>query len=141
MSQLLARLDTDERQQQRQHLRNLFSSDFLTAELNIYAYASHYLGGFDGAEWRYHALPCGGGFLAPDSASERFHDPAKGFSATVSGETAGIIITALVLNHRCWLYDRHDEEELSQFYGWRFEQLRHHAVMRPDGSLIFMALH
>lgn len=87
----------------------LFAGDFMCAELNIYQYADRFLSDYDGGVWEYAQLP-GGGFMKPEGEARwHFSNPVNYSELDVSAEAAGIIITALVLNHRSWMYDRHDE--------------------------------
>jgi hypothetical protein len=65
-------------------LSMIFAGDFMRAELYIYQYAARFLSYYDGGVWEFAQLPAGG----------------------------GIIIIAQVLNHRCWMYDRHDEDAI-----------------------------
>jgi len=58
----------------------------------------------------------------------------------VRAEAAGIIITALVLNHRSWMYDRHDEEELCAHSCERHRQLMKYAGEHHEADAIFHAL-
>ncbi|WP_235589284.1 hypothetical protein [Type-D symbiont of Plautia stali] len=62
----------------------LFGDDFMRAETNLYLFADRFLAHYDGGVWDFALLPSGG----------------------------GIVITSLVLNHRSWMYDHHDEGEL-----------------------------
>lgn len=124
-----------------QFLPCLFGHDFTRAEFNVYSYADRYLAGYDGGVWGYALLPGGGGFMKPGGEeSWRFVNPDNSSDVTVSSEAAGIIITALVLNHRSWMYDRHDEEELCALYCRRHRQLMDYAATHPEAAAIFRAL-
>ncbi len=119
----------------------LFSRDYLNGELNIYAYAARYIEGYSGGMWQFCKLPNGGGYLAP-TCKERYDicNPENWYNGTMSAEAAGIFITSLVLNHRCWLHYHNDEEELSQHYVNRFEQLREFIQTHPERAEIQAAL-
>lgn len=81
-------------------LPDLFGGDFMTSEASVYAYAHRYCPEYQGGFWHFYRLPDGGGFMAPDTPELLLCNTANGFEQTVSGEVAGIILTALVLNHR-----------------------------------------
>jgi len=119
----------------------LFGDDCIRAENNVYLYASRYLDGYDGGVWAYAALPEGGGFMKPEG-EERWHfvNPDNGADFSLGSEAAGIVITALVLNHRSWMYDRHDEEELCRLYCHRHRQLMAYAGTHPEADAILRAL-
>ncbi|AGN88356.1 antirestriction protein [Enterobacter sp. R4-368] len=119
----------------------LFGHDFICAENNVYNYAAQYLEGYDGGVWDYAVIPEGGGFMKPEG-EERWHfSNSQNFAdLTLSSEAAGIVITALVLNHRSWMYDRHDEEELCRLYCRRHHQLMAYAEYHPEAAAIFRAL-
>lgn len=79
----------------------LFGHDFISAENNIYLYATRYLDGYDGGAWDYAELPEGGGFMKPEGEARwRFVNPLSDADLSLGNEAAGIVITALVLNHR-----------------------------------------
>ena len=119
----------------------LFGDDFFRAEHNVYLYAARYLADYDGAVWDFALLPSGGGFMQPaDDERWRFVNQGNDSDVTVSSEAAGIIITALVLNHRSWMYDRHDEEELCRHFCRRHRQLMAYAETHPEAAAIFRAL-
>ncbi|CAK9887207.1 MAG: hypothetical protein XXXJIFNMEKO3_LKCDNKCA_00155 (plasmid) [Candidatus Erwinia impunctatus] len=126
---------------QNHFLQNLFSDDFSASENNVYFYANRYLSGFDGEMWGFTPLPDEGCYMAPLVSSEwqlSSHSRAEGM--TVSSDAAGIIITALVLNHRSWFFDRHDEEELCAHFCRRHRQLMACAATHPEAETIFLAL-
>lgn len=119
----------------------LFAGDFMRAELNIYNYADRFLSDYDGSVWEFAYLPGGGGFMKPEGETHwHFSDQANNSELHVSAEAVGIIITALVLNHRSWMYDRHDEEELCAHYCERHRQLINYASLHPEADAIFSAL-
>ncbi|MCH9299951.1 MULTISPECIES: antirestriction protein [Pantoea] len=122
----------------------LFGHDFMRAENNVYLYADRYLANYDGAVWdfvRVPGVPHGGGYMKP-AGEERwqFSSPHVWTDLEISSDAAGIIITALVLNHRSWLYDRHDDEELCAHFCRRYRQLTAFAQIHPEAAAIFCAL-
>ncbi|WP_168403384.1 antirestriction protein [Erwinia amylovora] len=122
-------------------LPRLFSHDYCRAEFNVYAYADRYLADYDGAEWHFVAFSqYGGGFMKPDVEHAHFINPDNGTNLWLSAEAAGIIITALVLYHRSFMYDRHDEEELYAHFSLRHRQLMTFASSHPEATAIFCAL-
>lgn len=119
----------------------LFGDDFIRAENNVYSYAARYLDGYDGGVWDYATISEGGGFMKPEG-DERWHfcNPLNFADLTLSSEAAGIVITALVLNHRSWMYDHHDEEELCRLYCRRHRELMAYAECHPEADAILRAL-
>ncbi|KMV67264.1 antirestriction protein, partial [Erwinia sp. OLMDLW33] len=91
-------------------------------------------------EWNFVALENGGGFMQPDGDEWHFSNPDNGAEMTLSAEAAGIVITAMVLNHRSWFYDRHDEPELCEHYCGRFRQLTGFISAHPEYGAIWRAL-
>lgn len=65
-----------------------------------------------------------------------YSNPYHWTELEISAEAADIIITALVLNHLSWLYDRHDNEELSAHFCQLMEYVKDH----PEAAAIFCAL-
>jgi hypothetical protein len=119
----------------------LFGDDFIRAENNIYIYAARYLHDYEGGAWDYAVLPEGGGFMKPEGDTRwRFVNPLSDADLSLGSEAAGIVITALVLNHRSWMYDHHDEEELCRLYCQRHRELMAYAGCHPEADAILRAL-
>ncbi|MDM6737030.1 antirestriction protein, partial [Enterobacter hormaechei] len=90
-------------------LPELFGTDFLAAEMQVYALAEKHITDYCGGFWHFIRIPEGGGYMMPDG--DRFHltNPDNWFDRSVSADAAGIIITALAINRRIWLhYERGD---------------------------------
>ena len=122
-------------------LPSLFGHDYVQAENNVYLYASRYLANYDGTVWDFVPLPGGGGYMKPEGEERyMYSNPYHWTELEISADAAGIIITALVLNHRSWLYDRHDDEELSAHFCQRHRQLMECVKTHPDAAAIFCAL-
>ncbi|MBY4841163.1 antirestriction protein [Pantoea sp. DY-5] len=121
-------------------LPSLFGDDFMRAENNVYLYAARYMTNYNGGEWTFVHLEQGGGYMIPPDGTWRFENPENWSVAEVSADAAGIIITALVLNHRSWMYDRHDEEELCALFCRRHRQLMVWAETHSEAAAIFRAL-
>ncbi|HCM9227669.1 antirestriction protein [Enterobacter bugandensis] len=121
-------------------LPDLFGGDFMTSEASVYAYAQRYCPEYQGGFWQFYRLPEGGGYMAPDVESLTLCNPDNWFEQTVSGEVAGIILTALVLNHRSWHHSNHDHEELCRHFCRRYEQLMAFADTHPESATIWRAL-
>ena len=118
----------------------LFGDDFMCAENNVYLYADRFLAGYDGVVWDFALLPSGGGFMKPAAEKTwRFVNPANHSDVSLSSEAAGIVITSLVLNHRSWMYDRHDDVELCILYCRRQRQLTNYAFYHSEAAVIFAA--
>lgn len=119
----------------------LFGDDFMRAENNVYLYADRFLADYDGGVWDFALLPSGGGFMKPAAEETwRFVNPANDSDVRLSSEAAGIVITSLVLNHRSWMYDRHDEGGLCALCCRRYRQLTDYAFEHPEAAAIFRAL-
>jgi hypothetical protein len=119
----------------------LFGDDFMRAESNVYLYADRFLADYDGAVWEFALLPSGGGFMKPVSEEFwRFVNPANHSDVSLSSEAAGIVITSLVLNHRSWMYDRHDDVELCALYCHRHRQLIDYAFDHPEAAAMFVTM-
>ncbi|MGC1026725.1 antirestriction protein [Pantoea agglomerans] len=122
-------------------LPSLFGHDYVQAENNVYLYASRYLANYDGTVWDFVQLPGGGGYMKPEGEERyMYSNPYHWTELEISADAAGIIITALVLNHRSWLYDRHDDEELSTHFCQRHRQLMERVKTHPEAAAIFCAL-
>jgi len=121
-------------------LPDLFGGDFMTSEASVYAYAHRYCPEYQGGFWHFYRLPDGGGFMAPDLPELLLCNTANWFEQTVSGEVAGIILTALVLNPRSSVHSNHDHEELCRHFCRRHEQLMDFIDSHPDSAAIWRAL-
>ncbi|MEY8712246.1 antirestriction protein [Mangrovibacter phragmitis] len=121
-------------------LPDLFGSDFMLSEASVYGYAQRFCPDYPGGFWQFYRLPDGGGYMAPDVDTLTFCNTDNGFEQTVSGDVAGIILTALVLNHRSWHHSHHDREELCRHFCRRYEQLMAFADTHPDAAVIWRAL-
>lgn len=119
----------------------LFGRDYLNGELNVYAYARQYLPGYDGGEWHFYTLHVGGGYMAPAGEGRcKVCNSDNGYVGEMSADAAGIFVTAMVLNHRCFMWHRRDEEELSQHLSQRFDELRRYIDCHPERLAILSAL-
>lgn len=121
-------------------LPTLFGSDYVRAECCIYAYADKYIQGYDGCEWVFNQLPDGAGYLAPEDERVVVSNPDNWFEGEMSGDAAGIFITAMVLNHRAWMHSHHDEEEACRHYVNRYEQLMAFVSTHREAGAIYRAL-
>lgn len=121
-------------------LPTLFGADYLSAEASIFAYATKYLRDYSGGEWTFNQLPDGAGYLAPEDERVFVSNPDNWFEGEMSGDAAGIFITAMVLNHRSWLHSHHDEEEACRHYVKRYEQLMAFVSTHREASAIYRAL-
>ncbi|WP_255474408.1 MULTISPECIES: antirestriction protein [Pantoea] len=96
--------------------------------------------GYNGGFWEFVQLPNGGGFMQSPGDEYRFRNPENWTDMIVSAEVAGIILTALVLNHRSWMHSHHDQEELCAHFCERYEQLMAYADTHTEGGALFRAL-
>lgn len=127
-------------EQRMSFLPMLFGRDLLRAEASIFSYAQRYCPAYSGGLWNFYMLPDGGGFMAPDLETLVFRNADNWFEQEVTGEVAGIILTALVLNHRSWHHSHHDNEEMCAHFCLRYEQLMAFADSHPDSAAIWRAL-
>ncbi|MEN3262545.1 antirestriction protein [Sodalis endosymbiont of Spalangia cameroni] len=118
----------------------LFGEDFLDAEMQVYDYANRYLPEYNGGFWHFIRLPDGGGYMMPDVGPVRLVNDDNRFDRTVSNDVAGIILTSLVINHRCGLHHDRDRAGLVKLFIQREEQLWHHIVAHPECGDIYAAL-
>ena len=118
----------------------LFGADYVNAEACIYAYAAKYIRDYNGGEWTFNQLPDGAGYLAPDEDRVTVFNADNGFEGEMSGDAAGITITALVLNHRSWMHDHHDERDACRHYIRRYEQLMSIVATNRESRAIYRAL-
>ncbi|QHS50054.1 antirestriction protein (plasmid) [Klebsiella michiganensis] len=121
-------------------LPTLFGADYVKAEACIFAYAQKYLRDYCGGEWAFNQLPEGAGYLAPEDERVVVSNPDNWFEGEMSGDAAGIFITAMVLNHRAWMHSHHDQPEASRHYVNRYEQLMAFASTHREASAIYRAL-
>ncbi|WP_318388873.1 antirestriction protein [Enterobacter sp.] len=118
----------------------LFGADFMAAEATMYAYADRFCENYQGGFWEYYRLPNGSGFMVPEGETLLFCSSDNWFEQEVSAEVAGIIITALVLNHRSWHHSHHDRGELCQHFCKQYELLMDFISTHPDAGVIYRAL-
>lgn len=121
-------------------LPTLFGADYVKAEACIYAYAAKYIRDYSGGEWTFNQLPDGAGYLAPEEERVFVSNPDNWFEGEMSGDAAGIFITAMVLNHRAWMHSHHDQQEASRHYVNRYEQLMAFVPTHREASAIYRAL-
>jgi hypothetical protein len=62
------------------------------------------------------------------------------FDKTVSGEAAGIIVTLLAINRRCWLHHDRNRAGLVQLFMQREQQLYDYIDTHPERADILRAL-
>ncbi|ELY3637719.1 antirestriction protein [Cronobacter sakazakii] len=121
-------------------LPDLFGGDFVFAESMIYAFADRYCPDYRGGFWNFYRLPDGGGYMAPDVDTLTLDNAGNWFNETVSGNAAGFILTALVLNHRCWHHDSRGNGALCAHMAKRHTQLMSFVEYHPERALIWRAL-
>lgn len=118
----------------------LFDGDFLRAEMQIYATADRYLSGYNGGFWHFIRLPNGGGYMAPDIDQVTLSNADNGFEKIISGDAAGIILTSLVINRRCWFHHDRGNAGMVQMYIQREDQLKAYIDTHPERADIWRAL-
>ncbi|ELR2312876.1 antirestriction protein, partial [Salmonella enterica] len=80
----------------------MFGNDFMLAELQLYALAKKWMPEYNGGFWHFIRLPEGGGYMMPDCDRVHMINGENWFDRTVSADAAGIILTSLAINRRCW---------------------------------------
>lgn len=118
----------------------VFGDDFLPAEMQVYALADRHLPQYTGGFWHFIRLPEGGGYMAPDCDRVHLINADNWFDKTVSGDAAGIVLTALAINRRCWLHHDRGNAGLVKLHMQREEQLWHYIEMHPERADICCAL-
>ncbi|AGO57681.1 formate dehydrogenase formation protein [Serratia plymuthica A30] len=118
----------------------LFADDFLLAEMQVYATADRYLPEYNGGFWHFIRLPDGGGYMAPDLDQVHLINPDNWFDKTLSGDAAGIVLTSLVINRRCWFHHDRGNAGMVQLYIQREEQLWTYIETHPERADICRAL-
>lgn len=118
----------------------LFGDDYPQAEASVYGYACKYIRDYDGAEWAFNLLADGAGYLSPCDGRVTLFNADNGFEGVMSGDAAGIVVTALVLNHRSWMHSHHDNREACRHYVHRYEQLMAHVATHREAAAIYRAL-
>lgn len=121
-------------------LPDMFGDDFLSAEMQVYSLADRYLPQYTGGFWLFIRLPEGGGYMAPDSDRVHLINADNWFDKTVSGDAAGIVLTALAINRRCWVHHDRGNAGLVQLLMQREEQLWNYIETHPERGDIIRAL-
>ncbi|UAN65828.1 antirestriction protein [Serratia sp. JSRIV006] len=118
----------------------LFGDDFMIAELQVYALARKHLTDYEDCFWHFVRLPQGGGYMMP--TGDRYHmiNGNGWFDRPVSGEVAGIILTAQAISRRCWVHKDCGDKEQLQHYLLREFQLWNFIESHPDSAAISAAL-
>ena len=62
----------------------LFGTDFMLAELQVYALAKKWMPGYEGGFWHFIRLPEGGGYMMPDCGRGHLASSENWFDRTVS---------------------------------------------------------
>lgn len=62
------------------------------------------------------------------------------FDRTVSADAAGIILTSLAINRRCWTHHDCGNAVLTHLYMLRDTQLWNHITFHPECNAIYAAL-
>ncbi|RLM11785.1 antirestriction protein [Gibbsiella quercinecans] len=112
----------------------LFASDYLLAEMQVYATAERYLREYNGGFWYFIWLPDGGGYMAPDLDRVHLANVNNGGDNTLSGDAAGIVLTSWVINSRCWFHHDRGNAGMVELYMHREEQLWAHIKTHPECS-------
>lgn len=121
-------------------LPHLFGDDFLPAEMQVYSLAARYLPLYTGGFWHFIRLPEGGGYMSPDCDQVHLNNGDNGFDNTLSGDAAGIVLTAMVINRRCGLQHFHGNAGQAGLLMKRADQLWRYIEMHPEWADICRAL-
>lgn len=118
----------------------LFGDDYLLAEMHVYATADRYLPQYTGGFWHFIRLPEGGGYMAPDGDRVHVVNDDNWFDKTLSGDAAGIVVTLLAINRRCWLHHDRGHAGRVQLFMQREQQLYDYIDTHPERADILRAL-
>lgn len=118
----------------------LFGDDYLLAEMQVYATAERYLPQYIGGFWHFIRLPEGGGYMAPDGDRVHVVNDDNWFDKTLSGDAAGIVVTLLAINRRCWLHHDRGHAGRVQLFMQREQQLYDYIDTHPERADILRAL-
>lgn len=118
----------------------LFGDDYLLAEMQVYATAERYLPQYTGGFWHFIRLPEGGGYMAPDGDRVHVVNDDNWFDKTLSGDAAGIVVTLLAINRRCWLHHDRGYAGRVQLFMQREQQLYDYIDTHPERADILRAL-
>ena len=118
----------------------LFGTDFMLAELQVYALAKKWMPEYEGGFWHFIRLPEGGGYMMPDCGRVHLVSSENWFDRTVSADAAGIILTSLAINRRLAAHHDISNPALTRLYMLRDAQLWNHITFHPECSAIYAAL-
>lgn len=118
----------------------LFGDDFMLAEMQVYALAQKHLPDYTGGIWHFIRLPEGGGYMMPDGDWFHLVNGDNWFDRTVSADAAGIILTALAINRRCWRHHDCGHAALTRHFLLRETQLWDFIKDHPERGSIYAAL-
>lgn len=113
----------------------LAGKNFAQFEMNVFALASRFIQGYDGAFWDFYIVPGDSGFMAfntPETVTITID--TNGYSGSMSAQAAGIVLTLFGLN-LCMEEDADNELLVTRFYG-----LRDFASKHPEAAAIFAAI-
>ncbi|ELY3051576.1 antirestriction protein, partial [Klebsiella variicola] len=101
----------------------LFGTDFMLAELQVYALAKKWMPGYEGGFWHFIRLPEGGSYMMPDSGRVHLVSGENWFDRMVCADAAGIILTSLAINRRLAAHPDSSNPALTRLYMLRDAQL------------------
>ncbi len=110
----------------------MFGNDFMLAELQLYALAKKWMPEYNGGFWHFIRLPEGGGYMMPDCDRVHMINGENWFDRTVSADAAGIILTSLAINRRCWTHHDCGKADLR---GVCYVRNRQHHLLRLTESV------
>ncbi|HHD7476774.1 TPA: antirestriction protein [Klebsiella oxytoca] len=122
-------------------LPRLFGAYYLPAEAAVYSHARALCKGYDGGEWEFVELSCGGGFMYPLSA-ETFSLSVSGnwFEGELTAEATGIVLTLFTLNLMIWKAHDAGYEHICDMLITQQEKLKRYADQHTESGLIFRAI-
>ena len=106
----------------------LFGTDFMLAELQVYALAKKWMPEYEG------------GYMMPECGRVHLASSENWFDRTVSADAAGIILTSLAINRRLAAHHDSSNPALTRLYMLRDAQLWNHITFHPECSAIYAAL-
>jgi hypothetical protein len=105
-------------------------------ENKVYDFLDKFCEGYNGGYWEFYRLSNGGGYMAPsiDDTTMKLEIESNGYSGTMSGDAAGIVVTLFALNYLIWRFP-HATMLIDHYHA-----LRDYAAEHSESAAIFAAI-
>jgi len=114
-----------------------FGRHMLFVERFIYSQFANLCTSYQGGYWHFYDLSNGGCYLAPGCQSYSLLCEGSEFDATVSGDTAGIIVPLFTFSQLSFDFEN---DPLGRWIAEYFHLLRDFAGSHPEASVIYRAI-